>query len=673
MSGVAGGSRINKQNVQKTFSNYESQVLKKIPGFKQATLSGSVKVGTKPDYGDLDLIVYFEGNDKKEVKQRIIDLVLSLPDNVIVPFKSDKYAGKKYYNSGEIISVLYPIDGVPGKYIQVDNIISLTQEEFSYKGSFLDLPAEIQGLLIGLAKVIFLEEDPKSIFNRLGIKDIPPLVDKQEYEFNLASGKLTLRLVTLDGFKETARTELWSTTDWGKVTQLFENFNTKGSFEELLSSLNSQLKNPRSKKRIAGVFKSMVSVKSGEVGTPKGDAKTSAISKVDQVLAEQRNAEVVALYAGGFKPPHRGHFENALALSGKADKLIIFIGRKPRPGEAITPEQAMEIWQIYARHLPIPSEFYISPVTPIKSVYDWVDGNQDTIQTAVVGLSPGEEKRYEYFVKNKDKYPKVEFHKFSITTDDTDDKLSATNIRLDQNYLKSMKWAPTVLSPEEKSKVYNTIKNASEQYSIQEQMNTKLTTVLENLFKTEKKVQKEVRTLIPNQAINSISSKDRNKLVHVYNRLRNVLYEPEYDIAFKQDKIVITVKNSEDISKFNYTPYMASLVEYMMNKGVQVTPLPEIKIRQDLAESVDFFGKTAHYDPVAKEIVLYVMNRHPKDVMRSFSHEMIHHHQNLQNRLQNISTQNVNEDDYLMEIEEEAMLIGNKLFRSWEDTVKSNG
>lgn len=67
------------------------------------------------------------------------------------------------------------------------------------------------------------------------------------------------------------------------------------------------------------------------------------------------------------------------------------------------------------------------------------------------------------------------------------------------------------------------------------------------------------------------------------------------------------------------------------------------------------------------------MNRHPKDVMRSFSHEMIHHHQNLQNRLQNISTQNVNEDDYLMEIEEEAMLIGNKLFRSWEDTVKSNG
>jgi hypothetical protein len=47
--------------------------------------------------------------------------------------------------------------------------------------------------------------------------------------------------------------------------------------------------------------------------------------------------------------------------------------------------------------------------------------------------------------------------------------------------------------------------------------------------------------------------------------------------------------------------------------------------------------------------------------------------QNLEGRLQNISTQNVNEDDYLMKIEEEAYLTGNKIFRSWEDAVKNNG
>jgi len=98
MSGVAGGNRIEKADVQKTFDRYVKDILEKIPGFKKASLSGSVKVGTKPDYGDLDLITWFEGEDKREVKKRIIDLVTSQPDSIIVPFKSEKYTGKKYYN-----------------------------------------------------------------------------------------------------------------------------------------------------------------------------------------------------------------------------------------------------------------------------------------------------------------------------------------------------------------------------------------------------------------------------------------------------------------------------------------------------------------------------------------------------------------------------------------------
>jgi hypothetical protein len=38
------------------------------------------------------------------------------------------------------------------------------------------------------------------------------------------------------------------------------------------------------------------------------------------------------------------------------------------------------------------------------------------------------------------------------------------------------------------------------------------------------------------------------------------------------------------------------------------------------------------------------MDRHPKDIMRSFAHEMIHHIQNLEDRLNGISTQNTNEE-----------------------------
>lgn len=179
----------------------------------------------------------------------------------------------------------------------------------------------------------------------------------------------------------------------------------------------------------------------------------------------------------------------------------------------------------------------------------------------------------------------------------------------------------------------------------------------------------EARTGLPVEPLTATPSKTRNRLVTLYNQLRNIIYEPDFKIDFRQNQIVISPKNEPE-PDFDYNPFMASLIEHMIDQGMNITPLPEVKIRKDVAESVDFFGKTAYYDPAKKEVILYVMGRHPKDVMRSFSHEMIHHMQNLENRLQNISTQNVNEDDYLMKIEEEAMLLGNKHFRMWEDKTK---
>ena len=99
------------------------------------------------------------------------------------------------------------------------------------------------------------------------------------------------------------------------------------------------------------------------------------------------------------------------------------------------------------------------------------------------------------------------------------------------------------------------------------------------------------------------------------------------------------------------TKYMASLLEYMIDEGLKITPLPEIKTVKDEVNAKDLFGKTAHYDPNIKEIVLYIEGRHDKDILRSFSHEMIHHMQNLEGRLGNIQTSNTNEDDNLLELE----------------------
>ena len=687
MSGVAGGNRILKQDVQSTFNAYVDQVLKHVPGFKKASLSGSVKAGSKADFGDLDIITWFEGDDKKEVKQRLIDAINKLPQNVIVPFKSEKYTGRRYYNSGELISVLFPIVGQDDQFIQVDNIIALTEEESVFKGSFLDLPAEKQGLLIGLAKVVLLEQDPQDVFRRMGISNVPALGEGEEYEFNLSSVKLSLRKVKLDNFKEVAREEVWSTTNWGTIRILFQGFNIDGSFEDLLDDIARRLNNPRSKNRIAGIFRSMVSVKSGEVGTAKGKGKEDALEKVAQTLSEGNDDQLitVALYAGGFKPPHKAHYENARLLSQNADKLIIFVGPKIREGVAITAEQSKAIWEIYAKYLATPVEVVLSQITPIKDVYDWVDQYQSEVDHIITGTMADEAAKFSTFAKNKDKYPKVEVKELPVIVGKEDDKFSATQIRQSKDYMISGKWIPSVLSKDDKMKVIQIV-TPKDEPSIEDKMLGAVDEVFESFFPTQKKVKENV-TGVPIQASSAISSKDRADLVNVYDQLRDQLDGTKFRTEFQQDRIYITriqdsqtgfdytpyqkalPENTED--KFNYTPYIASLLEYMMDQGMNITPIPSIKTVKDPQQANDLFGKTAYYDPNNQEVVLYILGRNPKDVLRSFSHEMIHHMQNVEGRLGNIQTTNTNEDDHLMDIEKEAYLTGNITFRNWEDKIKN--
>jgi phosphopantetheine adenylyltransferase len=123
-------------------------------------------------------------------------------------------------------------------------------------------------------------------------------------------------------------------------------------------------------------------------------------------------------------------------------------------------------------------------------------------------------------------------------------------------------------------------------------------------------------------------------------------------------------------SEFSYPPMIKSLTEYMLNKGMNIRPLPKVKfVNDDAKNAKNFFGKTAYYNPNERVIVLYTMNRHPKDVMRSYAHEMVHHMQNCDGRLGNIATQNTNEGGDLPEIEREAYEKGNMTFRNWTDTL----
>lgn len=96
-----------------------------------------------------------------------------------------------------------------------------------------------------------------------------------------------------------------------------------------------------------------------------------------------------------------------------------------------------------------------------------------------------------------------------------------------------------------------------------------------------------------------------------------------------------------------------------------------IVLESDLENAQNPLGKTAYYSPSDDTVVLYTDNRHPKDLMRSLSHELVHHKQNCNGELSEITgEQGYAQTEIGHKIEEEAYSLGNTCFRNWEDQIK---
>jgi phosphopantetheine adenylyltransferase len=152
------------------------------------------------------------------------------------------------------------------------------------------------------------------------------------------------------------------------------------------------------------------------------------------------------------------------------------------------------------------------------------------------------------------------------------------------------------------------------------------------------------------------------------------LSPPDFKVDKDKDKIVISNISKKGLEhNTDFIEKLVSLTDYMMDH-INIEPLPDVNfVEDDTKNADDFFGKTAYYNPNDKSITLYTLKRHPKDVLRSFAHEMVHHKQNLEGKLNNIEGHNINEDDYLKELEREAYEYGNGLlFRGWENSIKGN-
>lgn len=101
---------------------------------------------------------------------------------------------------------------------------------------------------------------------------------------------------------------------------------------------------------------------------------------------------------------------------------------------------------------------------------------------------------------------------------------------------------------------------------------------------------------------------------------------------------------------------------------------PSIYLKKDINNSESIFGKTAYYDPGQRSITLFITGRHPKDVLRSLSHELVHHTQNCRGDFDQIGEMGegyAQKNPHLRKMEEEAYLVGNMVFRDFEDKMKT--
>ena len=99
---------------------------------------------------------------------------------------------------------------------------------------------------------------------------------------------------------------------------------------------------------------------------------------------------------------------------------------------------------------------------------------------------------------------------------------------------------------------------------------------------------------------------------------------------------------------------------------------PRLFLKNCKHNSKSALGKTAYYDPNEKSITIFIHNRHPKDILRSFAHELVHHCQNLRGDLSNAGSLGKNyaqDNSHMRNMEKEAYLQGNMCFRDWEDSL----
>lgn len=130
-------------------------------------------------------------------------------------------------------------------------------------------------------------------------------------------------------------------------------------------------------------------------------------------------------------------------------------------------------------------------------------------------------------------------------------------------------------------------------------------------------------------------------------------------------------KSSSNIYQ-DHKDLLDSFMEYS-EKRLKYTKPITVYLTSDLKNANNPLGRTGYYDQNTGTIVIFTDNRLFKDILRSLSHELIHHAQSCRGEFDkgmNTEVGYAQKDPHMRKMEAEAYLKGNMNLRDFEDEIK---
>ena len=436
-------------------------------------------------------------------------------------------------------------------------------------------------------------------------------------------------------------------------------------------------------------------------------------------LLEQENY-ITGFYGGGFKPPTKGHFavvKKSLEQFPDIDKFYIIIGKGIRDG--ISQDESYSVWNIYKKYLGDKVEIVKADSSPLTYVKDYIKENTDHKSLVFIGSRDDNDEDAQDFVKRKEFFDKYGDH-VEVKNITTTGGVSGTKAREAAKVSKEQffQFIPKELTDEEKNLIFTYVQTVIQENAIKKvasrakELSKNFTKAFkdqkgdfkgfgslvikylrkEDLTPEEKEKLKQnftdilktsgVAITFPilgasgNVLLGWLTNKlTKGKFTTLPSKFKNQLLDHQIIETLSGINLSQSLNENASYSKdINIKEKILELTKHMLAKGMNIQPLPKVKfINGDSENAREFLGKTAYYNPETQTIILYTEGRHPKDIVRSFSHEMIHHIQNLEDRLGDVSTTNTMEDDNIDKLEQEANLKGTMTFRNWTDSLNEDG